>query len=148
MGDLNVWFLVAGAMNMAAAILHIAVIVNGAGWYRKFGAGERLAEMARQGHWWPATLTSMISFGLMIFAFYAWAGAGLLPPLPFEKLVLWVITSIYLLRGIGVFVVMPFVDGVRTPFMLVSSLIVIIYGVVHLAGLIQMGGDLPLPQVN
>jgi hypothetical protein len=36
-------------LSAAAALLHIAVIVGGAEWYRFFGAGEGMARLAERG---------------------------------------------------------------------------------------------------
>ena len=36
----NYWLITGGILSAVAAVLHIAVIIGGANWYRFFGAGE------------------------------------------------------------------------------------------------------------
>lgn len=54
-------FLIAAAICTAlAALAHIGCIIFGADWYRFFGAGEQMAQMAEAGDWYPAVVTSVI----------------------------------------------------------------------------------------
>ena len=75
---------------------------------------------------------------LAIWALYAFSGAGLIQPLPFLKPVIWIITAIYLLRGFAIiplyFVVPKDVDS----FAVWSSLIVAVFGLVHLWGVLKL----------
>jgi len=57
----NKLLLFAGALSGVAALLHVAIIIGGAEWYRFFGAGEELASMAKSGSWYPAVLTGAIA---------------------------------------------------------------------------------------
>ncbi|HZP65719.1 MAG TPA: hypothetical protein VFB32_05365, partial [Rudaea sp.] len=96
-------YLVAGAaLSALAALLHIGCIVFGAPWYRFFGAGERMAQLAAAGSAFPAVVTACIATVLMVWAVYALSGAGVIARLPLLKPVLLVITGIYLLRGAAV----------------------------------------------
>jgi hypothetical protein len=114
-------FLIAGAlMSALAAALHVGCIVFGAPWYRFFGAGERMAQAASAGHWYPAVVTMAIA---------------LLRP------ALYVITGIYLLRGLAI---LPLaVLGRATPFWWWSSAICLLIGAVHLVGVLQVWPRLP-----
>ena len=133
---------VAGLLSFAAAALHIAVILGGSSWYRFFGAGERMAQMAEKGSLQPALITFSISIVLAIWGAYAWSGAGILPKLPLLKIVLIAITSIYLLRGVAG-VVAPLVSSHpqitqnSTNFWVWSSIICLIFGLVHLKGIVS-----------
>ncbi len=80
-------------------LLHVGVILGGASWYRYFGAGERLAQLAERGSPIPTAVTAAIAFVFLIWAAYAFSGAGLVRPLPFLAPVLVAIAAIYLLRG-------------------------------------------------
>ena len=57
----NVFLITGALMSALAAALHVGCIVFGAPWYRFFGAGERMAQMASAGHWYPAVVTVAIA---------------------------------------------------------------------------------------
>ena len=137
MEDTRNAFLIAGALLSAlAAALHVGCIVFGAPWYRFFGAGERMAQMAIAGNWYPTVVTAAIAFVLAMWSLYALSGAGVIRALPLLRLALCGITAIYLLRGL---VIVPLVVlGKSTPFWWWSSMICLLIGSVHLAGLSQV----------
>ncbi len=129
------WLLAGAGLSAAAALLHIETIAGGPEWYRFFGAGERMAQMASRGHWYPALVTSGIAAILSIWAAFALSGAGLIVRLPLLRTALVAITTIYLLRGlliVPVVIIVPYPEGA---FDYWSTLVVLIYGVVHLFGL-------------
>lgn len=127
------FLILAGALSLLAAVLHLAVIVGGPDWYRFFGAGEELARMAERGSIYPALLTLGIATILAIWAAYAFSGAGLIGKLPLLRTGLIVITAIYLLRGL---ILVPGVVLGReiNAFGWWSSLIVLGYGLAYLIG--------------
>ena len=87
MDDTRNLFLVIGAsMSAVAALLHVGCIIFGASWYRFFGAGERMAQMASAGSWYPAIVTSFIAAMLFTWSLYALSGAGVIPRLPLLRL--------------------------------------------------------------
>ncbi len=54
-------FLIIGSIGSAiAALAHLGCIIFGGDWYRFFGAGEQMAKMAEDGHWYPTVVTSII----------------------------------------------------------------------------------------
>lgn len=134
----NIAMILAAVLSAIAAILHIAIIFGGASWYRFFGAGEQMAIAAESGRLYPAFITSIIALILFIWAAYALSGAGLLPPLPFLKLILSLITAAYLLRGSLIFWLVFFDRSKITPFLCWSSIICLFYGIVHLYGVFQI----------
>jgi hypothetical protein len=129
-------FLVAGAaLSALAALSHLGCIYFGPSWYRFFGAGDRMAQLAASGHFAPALVTTGIAAVLALWSLYALSGAGLVPRLPFLRLVLCAITGIYLLRGMGGFVLAALAPGERSvAFWCWSSLICLGIGVLHLVG--------------
>ena len=128
----NPWLVAGGWLSLAASALHLACIAGGADWYRFFGAGEELAQMAEQGSLVPAGITLAIAIVLAIWAAYAFAGAGLIRQLPLMRTALVAITSVYMLRGL---MIVPLQFQPRaTTFDHVSSLIVLGYGLVYLIG--------------
>ena len=138
----NKLLLFAGVLSGVAALLHVAIIIGGAQWYRFFGAGEELASMAESGSWYPAVLTGAIAVVLLVWALYAFSGAGLMRRLPFLKAGLVVISALYLIRGLAfipVYLMQPeMVDG----FLVWSSLICLVYGLSYAIGARQVWENL------
>ncbi len=131
----TMWLIAAGWLSSAASALHLACIVGGPDWYRFFGAGEPLAQMAERGSWTPALLTLGIAGVLAVWAAYAFSGAGLIGRLPLLRTGLVVISAIYLARGLLVFAPGAMGRSDLSPgFMLWSSLIVLVFGIVYAVG--------------
>ena len=130
----NPWLVVGGCLSLAAALLHVACIFGGPEWYRFFGAGEALAQAAERGHWLPGVLTAGIATVLAIWAAYAFAAAGLIGRLPLMKAALVAISAIYLLRGLMLFQALALAPETVTPFLVWSSLIVLVYGIAYAVG--------------
>jgi hypothetical protein len=131
-------FLIAASFASGlVALLHVGCIVYGAPWYRFFGAGEKMAQLAEHGSKWPTIITTFIVAMFVVWSLYGLSGAGLLPQLPLLRPALASMTAIYLLRAFAG-VPAAFLDNVRTKaFWLWSSLICLAIGATHLMGLIQ-----------
>ncbi len=127
------FLILAGALSAGAALLHLAVIFGGPDWYRFFGAGEGMARMAERGSVTPALITLGITAVLVLWAAYAFSGAGLLPRLPLLRTGLVLITGIYLARGL-LLIPAVLLDRQINAFGWWSSLIVLVYGLIHLIG--------------
>lgn len=140
----NPWLLLGAGLSASAALLHVAIIVGGADWYRFFGAGEAMARMAEAGRLYPALITSGIALLLLLWSAYALAGAGwaLTAGLPWIKAALIAITGVYLLRGLAPLPLWLLAPAQVTPFWIWSSLICSAFGLVHLLGLSQVWGRL------
>ena len=130
----NPALIVGGLLSVAASLLHIGCIVGGPAWFRFFGAGEAMATMAEQGSMTPTLLTLAIAAILAIWAAYAFSGAGLLPRLPLLRTGLVVISAIYLLRGLVLIPALVINRGDVMPFVVWSSLIVLVYGLAYAIG--------------
>ena len=130
----NPALVISGLLSIAASLLHIGCIIGGPEWYRFFGAGEQMATMAEQGSMTPTLITLGIAAVLAIWAGYAFSGAGLLPRLPLLSTGLVVISAIYLLRGLALIPALVINGGDVMPFVLWSSLIVLVYGVAYAVG--------------
>jgi hypothetical protein len=129
------WLAIGGGLSLVAALLHLACIVGGPNWYRFFGAGEAMARMAEQGDWRAAAITLAVAAALAVAGAYALSGAGLIGRLPLLRPALVVISTVYMLRGAVLF--MP--SLLRRPdltmsFLVWSSLIVLVFGLVHAIG--------------
>lgn len=135
--------LLGAVLSAVAAALHLAILVGGPAWYRFFGAGERMAQWAAQGHWLPALLTLGIAVVLLVWAGYAAGASGYvsaLRALPAQGQVLWGVTAVYLLRGLAVLPLWWLRPAEVDAFAGWSSLVCLGFGVVHLLGLWQRGG--------
>lgn len=122
-------WMICAAINVAIAVLHIAIIFIGESAYRYFGAGEKMADMAAQGSPIPALVTGGVTAVFFVFAAYNLAGAGYFN-LPMTMLALAGIAAIFLLRG-AVVAAVPFMSQPVSTFDLVSSFISLGIGVLH-----------------
>lgn len=139
----NIALVVAGILSAIAALLHIAVIIGGPAWYRFFGAGERMAQMAERGELHPTLVTLGITGVLGVWALYAFAGAGLIRALPLMKPALAAITAVYLLRGLAPIPIFLFRPDMMNAFWIWSSLICLGFGLAYLIGTHAAWGTLP-----
>jgi hypothetical protein len=128
------WLLAGAALSTVASLLHLAVIVGGPDWYRFFGAGEDLARAAERGSWAPALITLAIASLLALWAAFALSGAGRLRRLPCLRTALVGISAVYLARGLLLIPVALYVPYPEGAFDYWSSLIVLVYGLVHAVG--------------
>ena len=134
---MNIMLIFAGTMSLIAAALHLGCIYFCASWYRLFGAGEHMALMAEQGSIKPTLITLSITLVLMTWSLYAFSAAGAIIKLPFIRVILMLITAIYIFRGVAGYFFMNTPLG-RTPeFWIWSLSICLIIGLVHLIGLKQ-----------
>lgn len=132
------WLVCGAILSGLAALLHIAVIIGGPDWYRFFGAPEEYARAAAKGSVIPVLITTGIAAILALWGAFALSGAGLIRRLPLLRVALIGITAIYLLRGallIPTILYVPYPEGA---FDYWSSAIVLIYGLVHLIGLVRV----------
>lgn len=134
----NAFLVGAAILNAIAAALHLGCIVFGAPWYRFFGAGERMAQLAIAGSWYPAVVATAIAVMLCTWSLFALSGAGVIRKLPLVRTVLCLITSVYLLRGTFVLPFMAYFPGRSISFWWWSSAICFAIGMVHLIGLRQV----------
>ncbi|HHO55087.1 MAG TPA: hypothetical protein ENK21_01765 [Trueperaceae bacterium] len=125
--------IIAGVLSLLVAILHIAIVVAGAEWYRFFGAGEQMAKMAEQGSLIPAIVTLAIAIVFAVWAAYAFASAGIIANMPLQKTALIAISSIYILRGLVV-VVLIFKPELASSFNIWSSLVSLAIGLLYAYG--------------
>ncbi len=136
-------FLIAGGiLSLLASVLHLAVIAGGPDYYRFFGAGEGMARMAEEGLIYPVIVTLCIALILATWAYFAFAGAGLVWKPPLLKTGLVAITAVYLLRGLVLFPMLIFAADKVNSFAIWSSLIVLVYGLVYAIGIWKAWGSL------
>lgn len=128
------WLIAGGALSFGAAAMHLAIIAGGPDWYRFFGAGEGMAQLAERGDPRAALITVGIAIVLSLWGLYAWSGAGLVRRLPLLRTGLVLISAVYLLRA----AYLPFLLVARpqlvTAFWIWSSAIVALYGATYAIG--------------
>ena len=136
-------FLIAGSIcSGVAALAHLGCIVFGADWYRFFGAGEQMAKMAEDGHWYPTVVTLVIVLVLSIWSLYALSGAKIIFRLPFLRLGLTVISVVFLARGLAFVAIIPMFPENSLMFWIVSSGICLIIGTLYAIGTFQSWSQL------
>ncbi len=124
-------------MSAGAALVHVGCIAFGAPWYRFFGAGEQMAQLALRGHWYPTVMALAIASMLSVWSLYALSGAGVIRRLPFVRAVLVAVAGVYLLRGIAFLPMLAYFPGRSMAFWFWSSGICLAIGLLHLVGLRQ-----------
>ncbi len=139
---MNIILTIAGILTLIAALLHLGCIYFGAPWYRFFGAGEHMAQLAIKGSSQPTIITLGIFTVLTIWSLYAFSAAGLISKLPLQKLALIVITTILTLRGIAGFFFVNMPMGRSPEFWVWSSIICLVLGVSYLVGSKQVWQNL------
>ncbi len=138
---LNINFLkLAGILTILVAMIHVGCIVFGGDWYRFLGAGEQMAQLAESGHPYPTIVTSVISAVLLLWAAYAFSGAGLIFKLPLVRLGLALISAVLLARALGFYFIMPAFPDNSLTFWFVSSALCLFLGLTYLLGLKQRWG--------
>jgi hypothetical protein len=125
----------AGLLVTLASLAHLACIAVGARAYRFMGAGERMARAVEAGKIKPTLITLALASVLLVWALYAFSGAGLAPELPFTELALLLISAVFLARAVALPVLRPQFPENSTTFWLVSSGICLVIGLLYAIGL-------------
>ena len=131
----NPWLLAGGLASAAAAMAHLACIAGGSIWFRAIGAPPPVVHAVERGEWRPLLMTVAIAALLMLWAAYAFAGAGVVRRLPLLRLALIGITAVYVLRGLLFRPEMLGRPDLSASFALGSAGIVLAMGLVHAVGL-------------
>jgi hypothetical protein len=130
----SAWLRAGAALSGIAALLHLAVIAGGPDWYRFFGAGEDLARAAERGSLVPAAITMAIALVLALWAAFALSAAGHIRRLPLLRTAMVGISAVYLARGLLLIPVVLYVPYPEGAFDYWSSLVVLVYGLIHASG--------------
>ena len=123
--------IIGGTLSAAAAVAHLACIALGPRAYRFMGAGEKMARAVESGKLQPTLFTMAIAGVLFVWAAYAFSGAGVIGHLPFAKLTLPAIASVYLGRALAFPLLKPAFPENSQTFWLVSSGICLFIGLAH-----------------
>ena len=129
-------YLLGGISSMFVGVLHIAIIIKGADWYRLFGAGEEMATWAEEGRLKPHLITAVLVIVFFVWAGYAFSAIELIPyKFPLENYILMAVAGIYLLRGLALFPMWLFKLQKITAFWIWSSIIPFLIGCFYAIGL-------------
>lgn len=132
----EIFLKLAASACVVAALLHFACIPWGAGGYRFLGAGEVVAKAVASGDWRPHISAVVVGTLLLVLAAYAFAGAGVIQPLPMLQPVLFGFAAVLLFRAVMFPLLRPMFPGNSDIFWYVSS------GVVGVLGLFLFLGAL------
>lgn len=133
----NKFLIIASIGSAVGALAHLGCIIFGGDWYRFFGAGEQMAKMAEEGHWYPTVVTLAIVIILSIWSLYALSGAQIIFRLPLLRLGLLTISAIYLIRSVAFVSIMPMFPENSLTFWLASSAITLFIGLFYAVGTFQ-----------
>lgn len=134
---LNAWLLAGGVASGAASVAHLLCIPGGAAWYRTMGAGEHMSSAVERGEMRPHLIALAIATVLAGWAVFALSGAGVIGRLPLLRPVLVAVAAIYLLRGLALPAMLRLMPDRTRRFLMVSSLVVLVIGVLHLIGIAE-----------
>lgn len=124
----------AGLLVLIASLAHLACIAIGPKAYRFMGAGERMARAVEAGKTQPTLSTLGIASVLLVWALYAFSGAGLVPRLPFTEPALCLISAVFLSRAVAFPWLRPSFPENSTTFWVVSSGICLVIGLLYAVG--------------
>jgi hypothetical protein len=139
---MNRFLLSGGTFSILVALLHVAIILGGPDWSRFWGAGEQMAKLEENGSLLPDIVTFFLVVIFLIWGLYAYSGAGLVKRLPLLKTGLVVISSIYTIRGL-LLVTFIFRPEQLTSFILWTSIVSLIAGLIHFIGTKQVWAEIP-----
>ena len=128
----------AGLLVALASLAHLVCIAVGARAYRFMGAGTRMARAVEAGEVKPTLITLGIASVLLVWALYAFSGAGMAPRLPFTEPALLLISAVFLARGVAFPILRPRFPENSNAFWLVTSGICLLIGLLYAVGLVAM----------
>ena len=140
----RVYFVFSGAITFIGGLIHIAMIFGGPAWYRFFGAPESIVQMADTTSLYPVFVCVFIAAVLFIWSAYAFSGAGLIPRLPFLRIILTTISIALIIRGISFIPLMlispEIFEGITScqsvnAFLIITSAICLVTGLAYGIGI-------------
>jgi hypothetical protein len=133
------FLIIGGICCFAIFLLHVYIAYKGEDLYRYFGAGERMAQLSQRGSVMPGIITIAGSFVFAIMGLYAFSGAQLIRQLPFLRLILAIIGSIFTLRGLMIMPQIIFSINKHFPLLnrfTVFSLVSLLVGLLYSTGVL------------
>ena len=123
----------AAALTLCMALLHYLCILWGADGFRFMGAGEAIAKMAENGHWYPTFISTAVGTALLIPTCYALAAARGKPRLPWHRQTMLATSIVFLLRGLAFPLLKPMFPENSDTFWWITSAICLLLGSLYAA---------------
>lgn len=101
--NFKILLLSGSVLILLVAITHVYIALVGGELYIFFGAGEEMYTLDESGSYQPMISTFVLALIFSILGLYGLSGAKIFPRLPFQRIVLFGISIVFLLRGIYVF---------------------------------------------
>ncbi|OTU28106.1 hypothetical protein CAT59_08970 [Acinetobacter pittii] len=106
----------------------------GANGFRFLGAGKSIVQMVERGHWYPNFTAITVGLILTVCAIYAFFAAKGIQVLPFTKLILSLVSAVFLIRGFAFSWLKSKFVGNSDLFWYVSSAFCLVLGALYAAG--------------
>lgn len=130
------WFAASATVLVLLGLAHIGAIFGGHTWFAFLGAPDDLVRMARAGKRYPDIIALLIALVCLLWASYAFSGAGLVRRLPLLRTVLFLIAAGMIARAVGFVAVLAVsaqaldvicgCDGIDTMVLVTSSICLVI----------------------
>ncbi len=140
----NNYLFIATILMLLITLLHVAVIIGGASWYRFFGAGEKMARLHENASLYPILITVFVTALLLIGTLYTYCAYSNVCILLYSKEVLIVMSVIFISRGLFFIPLMlsvshPYCKELKEKklFLFISSLISLVVGSIYMMGIIN-----------
>lgn len=138
---MNIYLISAASLSALIALLHLACLFVGAPMYRWLGAGDHVVKMAESGKLQPAIAALMVTLGLMLYAFYALAAAGVfgtLSALPLKRTLFSLLVVLLMVRALAFPYLRSYFPGNSELFWWSSSLLCLLLGLLYAVGVYQV----------
>ena len=130
----NVLLYLAALLTFCAALLHFVCVFWGANGFRFLGAGKSIVQMVERGHWYPNFTAIAVGLILTVCATYAFFAAKGIQVLPFTKLILSLVSVVFLIRGLAFPWLKARFSGNSDLFWYISSFICLLLGSLYAIG--------------
>ncbi len=130
----NVLLYLAALLTFCAALLHFVCVFWGVNGFRFLGAGKSIVQMVERGHWYPNFTAITVGLILTVCAIYAFFAAKGIQVLPFTKLILSLVSAVFLIRGFAFPWLKSKFVGNSDLFWYISSAFCLILGALYAAG--------------
>lgn len=131
---MNKMLKIGGYINILIAILHIVGLFWAQQMYDYTGVGDRMRENAAIHPSLPYVITIIVSIAFFVFGLYGLLGAGVIKKMPLLKTGVFVIATIYLLRGFIGTIINLFVESPFLIHHLIFSIFALLIGLLYLIG--------------
>ncbi|WP_062058825.1 hypothetical protein [Aquimarina longa] len=130
---------IGGYINIIIALSHIIGLIWAKKMFEITGIGKEMFEIAQTHFLLPYIITILVAIVFFIFGLYGLSADHKLRKLPFLKLGIFIISGIYIFRGLGELIAAPIQDK-NEPLEMIYSIIALIIGLLFLVGGLKKWG--------